>query len=419
MKAGRGVRMARLFGRLLGFERTIIEGVEFDRCALVVRCRPASRAASRCGVCGRRSAGYDQGSGVREWRALDAGSFRVVIRAVALRVRCVEHGVVAAAVPWARHGARHTIGFEDQVAWLACEASKTAVCELMRTSWRTVGAICERVLRDGQERFGDRLDGLSRIGIDEISFRRGQRYLTVVVCHQTGRLVWAAEGRDTKTLTRFFDALGTTRAAQITHVSADMGSWIHKAVAVAVPHAESCIDPFHVVALATDALDQVRRDVWNEARRAGDKQGARWLKGARWALWKNPENLTELQGGKLALIKQTNEPLYTAYLLKEQLRETLREPDPDRARRQLELWIDWAEESDLAPFQRCAETLASYAERIIATIRHRLTNARVEAVNTTLRLLVRRAYGFHSAHAMIALAMLKLGGYRPNLPSTA
>jgi transposase len=159
---------------------------------------------------------------VREWRALDAGSFGVVIQAVALRVRCVEHGVVAAAVPWARHGARHTIGFEDPVAWLACEASKTAVCELMRTSWRTVGAICERVLRDGQERFGDRLDALSRIGIDEISFRRGQRYLTVVVCHQSGRLVWAAEGRDTKTLARFFDALGTSRA--ITHVSADMGS---------------------------------------------------------------------------------------------------------------------------------------------------------------------------------------------------
>jgi transposase len=186
-----------------------------------------------------------------------------------------------------------------------------------------------------------------------------------------------------------------------------------------VPHAETCIDPFHVVALATDALDQVRRDVWNEARRAGDKQGARWLKGARWALWKNPEHLTELQGGKLALIKQTNEPLYTAYLLKEHVRETLREPDPDSARSQLELWIGWAEESGLAPFQRCAETIASYTERILATIRHRLTNARAEAVNTTLRLVMRRAYGFHSTDAMIALAMLKLGGHRPNLPNTA
>lgn len=411
--------MARLFGRLLGFERTVIEGVEFERSMLVVRCRPAARARSRCGVCGRRSSGYDQGSGLREWRALDAGSLRVVIRAVAVRVRCSEHGVVAARVPWARHGARHTIGFEDQVAWLACETSKSAVCELMRTSWRTVGAICERVLADGQARFGDRLDGLSRIGIDEISFRRGHRYLTVVVCHQSGRLVWAEEGRDAKTLQRFFDALGQTRVAQITHVSADMGPWIHKALAAAVPNAETCIDPFHVVALATAALDRVRRDVWNDARRSGDKDGARWLKGARWALWKNPEHLTDLQGAKLELIRQQNEPLYTAYLLKEQLRETLREADPETARRQLDLWISWADQSGLTPFQRCAETIADYRERIVATIRHRLTNARTEAVNTTLRLVVRRAYGFHSARAMIALALLKLGGYRPNLPNTA
>lgn len=413
------MRMARLFGRLLGFERTIIEGVEFDRSVLVVRCRAAARARSRCGVCGRRAPGYDQGSGLREWRALDAGSVRVVIRAVALRVRCREHGVVAARVPWARHGARHTLGFEDQVAWLACETSKTAVCQLMRTGWRTVGAICERVLADGRARFGDRLDGLSRIGIDEISFRTGQRYLTVVVCHQTGRLVWAAEGRDTKTLARFFDALGPERTAAITHVSADMGSWIHRALADQAPHAETCIDPFHVVALATDALDQVRRDVWNDARRAGDRDGARWLKGARWALWKNPERLTDRQASRLELIKHTNEPLYTAYLLKEHLRAVLRQPDAETARAQLAVWIEWAESSGLTSFAKCAATIASYAERIIATIRHRLTNARVEAVNTTLRLVVRRAYGFHSAHAMIALAMLKLGGYRPELPNTA
>lgn len=413
------MRVARLFGRLLGFERTIVEGVEFDRSTLVVRCRPALRDRSRCGLCGRRAPGYDQGSGLREWRALDAGSLQVVIRAVAVRVECSEHGVVAARVPWARHGARHTLGFEDQVAWLACETSKSAVCELMRTSWRTVGSICERVLRDGQARFGDRLDGLSRIGIDEISFRRGQRYLTVVVCHQTGRLVWAAEGRDIKTLGRFFDALGETRAAQITHVSADMGSWIHTVLASSVPNAQTCIDPFHVVALATEALDQVRRDVWNDARRAGDSDGARWLKGARWALWKNPEHLTDLQGAKLELIKQQNEPLYSAYLLKEQLRETLHQADPETAEQQLTLWIEWASTSGLEPFVRCAQTISEHAERIVATIRYRLTNARVEAVNTTLRLVVRRAYGFHSAQAMIALAMLKLGGYRPNLPNTA
>jgi transposase len=241
----------------------------------------------------------------------------------------------------------------------------------------------------------------------------------VVVCHQTGRLVWASEGRDAKTVAAFFAALGAERTAQITHISCDMGSWIHTAVATHAPQAIVCVDPFHVVALASDALDQVRREVWNQARRAGDRDGARWLKGARWALWKNPEHLTTRQAAKLELIEQTNRPLYRAYLLKEQLRAVFHEPNPSRAARRLDVWIGWAATSDLEPFERCAETLNTFNEQIVATLRHGLTNARIEAVNTTLRLIVRRAYGFHSANAMIALVMLKLGGYRPVLPNTA
>lgn len=120
-----------------------------------------------------------------------------------------------------------------------------------------------------------------------------------------------------------------------------------------------------------------------------------------------------------ALIRQTNQPLFTAYLLKEQLREALRETDPDLAADRLEVWIGWAATSGLEPFQKTAETISGYFHRIVNTIRYGLTNARIEAVNTTLRLVVRRAYGFHSAQAMIALAMLKLGGYRPELPTTA
>lgn len=295
------MRMASVFGRLLGFEKTVVEGVEFDGEALVVRCRPAKRQASRCGVCGQRSAGYDQGSGERLWRALDFGSTQVFIRARAVRVRCPEHGVVAARVPWARHGGRHTTGFEDQVGWLACEVSRAAACQLLRVSWRTVGAICERLLADGRIRSGDGLDGLQQIGIDEISYRVGQRYLTVVVDHASNRLVWAAEGRDARTVEAFFALLGPERTSRITHISADMGSWIHAAVGRVAPRAETCIDPFHVVSLATDALDEVRRDVWNHARRSGDPDGARWLKGARWALWKNPERLTGRQATKLEL----------------------------------------------------------------------------------------------------------------------
>ena len=133
---------------------------------------------------------------------MDFAATQVVIRSRAIRVRGREHGVVARWVPWARHGARHTTGFEDQVAWFATERSKTAVVELMRVGWGTVGAICERVLADGIAARPDRLDGLQRIGVDEISYRKGQRYVTVVVDHDTGRLVWCYPGRDAATLDR-------------------------------------------------------------------------------------------------------------------------------------------------------------------------------------------------------------------------
>jgi transposase len=174
-------------------------------------------------------------------------------------------------VPWARHGVGHTRDFDETVAWLATQCSKTAVVESMRIAWRTVRAIVARVSADIDARV-DRLAGLRRIGIDEISYKRGHRYLTVVVDHDSGALVWAAPGRDEATLRRFVDALGVERAGQITHVSADAADSIAKVVAERWPHALRCADAFHVVAWATDALAEVRRQAWNEARGAVDQR---------------------------------------------------------------------------------------------------------------------------------------------------
>jgi transposase len=410
------VRGGSVFARLLGLRRAVVEGVRVDEEGLVVRVRPRGRDVSRCGVCGRRAPGYDRGEGRRRWRALDLGTRKALLEAAAPRVECRQHGVVVARLPWARHGSWFTREFEEQVAWLATHCSKSAVCELMRISWPSVGRIIERVVAEQSFRRGDPLLGLQRIGIDELSYRKGQRYITVVVCHDSGRLVWAANGRDRKTVECFFETLGPERCARLELVSSDMGDWITRVVGERCPTATLCLDPFHVVALASDALDEVRREVWNEARRAGDASGARWLKGARWALWKRPERLTERQRAKLQTIEQVNRRLFRAYLLKEQLRVVFHEPDTAAAIALLDTWLAWARRCRIASFVKLAKTIKEHYQGIVATLTHRLSNARTEAINTTLRLICRRAYGFHSADALIALAMLTVGGLRPALP---
>lgn len=157
------------------------------------------------------------------------------------RVNCRAHGVTVAWVPWARHGAGNTRAFDDQVAWLVTHTSKTAVVELMCIAWRTVGAIAARVVVKAQELCGP-FDGLERIGIDEISYRRCHKYLMVVVDHDTGRLVWAKAGHDRATLQAFFDALRGKRAAKIGLISADEAEWIGECATTNCENAVLCLD---------------------------------------------------------------------------------------------------------------------------------------------------------------------------------
>jgi len=325
--------------------------------------------------------------------------------------------VIAAQVPWARHGAGHTYAFDDTAAWLVTHCSKSAVRDLLRVAWRTVGSIVTRVVADAEAKT-DRFANLRRIGIDEISYKRGHRYLTVVVDHDTGVLLWAHPGRDQKTLEEFFDRLGVERCAAITLVSADAAEWIANVVGVRCKNAELCLDPFHIVQWATKALDEVRREVWNAARRNGQKAKAKELKGARFALWKNPEDLTEGQAAKLASIAVTNQRLYRAYLLKEQLRQVFALKGAGGIAL-LDAWLKWARRCQIPSFVKLAKSITEHRTGIEAALTHGLSNARVESVNTKLRLLTRIAFGFRSPDALVALAMLDLGGLCPPLPGRA
>ncbi|OKH84840.1 transposase [Mycobacterium sp. ST-F2] len=427
------MRNASLWRAVLGVQNTVIEDIEYDEGAqtVVAHVRPR-RSRGRCGTCGKRASWYDQGQGRRRWRTLDLGTIEVFLEADAPRVHCPTHGPTVRQVPWARHGAGHTHGFDQQVAWLAIHCSKRAITELMRIAWRTVGSIIARVWADTAAGI-DPFAGLARIGIDEISYKRGHKYLTVVVDHDSGRLVWASPGRDRATVRAFFDALeasGAGRCAQITHVSADGAGWIADVVDECCPDAVRCADPFHVVSWANEALDEVRRAAWNTARKAGQTRSHGWARGrrvtvatgdakalrrSRYALWKNPENLTERQQVKLAWIAKTDRRLYRGYLLKEALRTIFKLP-VDEATDALDRWVSWARRCRIESFVLLQQRITRQRPQILASIEHGLSNGLVESVNTKIRLLTRIAYGFATAEPLIALAMLSLGGHPPALP---
>jgi transposase len=424
------VRDKSVWQQAFGLERAVIEGVGFDDEAevVVVSVRPVARERGRCGLCGYRSPAYDHGEGRRRWRALDLGTTKVVIEADAPRVRCRVHGVTVARVPWARHDAGHTRDFDDYAAWLAVHLSKSAATRLLRIAWRTVGAIVARVNADIETRV-DRLAGLRRIGIDEVSYKKHHHYLTVVVDHDTGRLVWAAPGHDEATLSRFFDALGPQRAAQLTHITADMAGWIAAVVDRRATGAVRVADAFHIVAWALDALDVERRRAWNHAtgrRHAHPVTGygakstgtARAFKRSRYALWKNPDRLTARQHAQLAWIAKTDPRLHRAYLLKEGLRYAFTIKGA-AGRDALDKWISWARRCRIPAFVDLQRRIVKHRAAIDAALDSKLSNGLVESLNTKIRLLTRVAFGFHDPQALTALALLKLGGHQPALPGRA
>lgn len=411
----------RLLARTLGVDAKSVrvENIDLVDENVEIHLRPRIQHRWRCPHCHDRRPGYDSGR-ERRWRALDFGRAKVFVIARVPRVACPEHGVVVAAVPWARHGARHTLAFEQLAAWCAVEMSATAAGRLLRCTWRTVGQIIARVVADLDG--DDLLEGVTRIGIDEISYRRHYRYLLVVVDHDRRRLIHAVDRANPVSLNGFFDLLGEERTQAITHVSADGAPWIARTVKQRCPNATMCADTFHVVKWAGDALDQVRHDIWNEVRerryqgRRNARGEAKVLNDARWALWKKPENLNDTERARLDYIAATHPRLHRAWALKEGLRVAVTGTGPG-AVQALDRWVAWAQRSRLAPFVRLARRIREYRSAIVATIEHGLTNALVESFNTKIRLITRRAFGFHNVAALIALARLTLSGQRPELPT--
>jgi transposase len=397
------VRVTTLLRSLLGLEETRVLDVNFDELGLVIDVAPTWRRG-RCSECGQVCPGYDRDRG-RRWRHLDLAGMTLHLRYDTRRVDCPRCGVKVERVPWAETSSWFTRPFEDHVGYLAQRSDKTTVSDIMRVAWDTVGTIIQRVVARRQR--PDVLDGLTHIGVDELSYRRHHEYITVVVDHKRGHVVWAHPGKNADTLKAFFDELGTERCAKLEAVTIDMSGAYIKAVTECSPQAQIIFDRFHVQRLVQDAVDEVRRD---EVRAAPSAEEGKELKGTRWALLKSFWNLSLFDSARLAMLQRDNKRLYRAYLLKEALVGVLDCRSESLARQKLDEWVRWARRSRLDPFKRVAATIREHADGILAYVRSGLSNGRTEGLNGKARTITRRSFGFHSAHGLIALLKLCCSG---------
>jgi len=405
------MRATSLLRAVLGMEHTRVTGVELDETAVIIDVAPTTRVA-RCASCGCRARHvYD--ARPRTWRHLDLAGVEVRLRYRLRRVECAECGVTTELVPWAEHAVGFTREFEDVVAFLAQRMDKTSISELMGIGWETVGRIIERVVARRDR--GDPLEGLTHVGIDELSYRRHHEYVTVVTDLKRSRVVWVAPGKNADTVRSFFEKLGDERAARLELVAIDMSGAYIEAVCEKAPHARLVFDRFHVQRLAHDALDKVRREQVRELR-SDDPDAAKILKRTRFALQKNPWNLTQPEHERLALVQHHNHPLYRAYLLKETLADILDHRQPNVARRRLTDWCAWAVRSRLEPFRKVAATVRTHIEGILGYVATRWSTAVSEGLNGKIRTITRRSYGFHDVSSLIAMIFLCCSGITIPLP---
>jgi transposase len=416
----------------------VIEGANFDDSgSLILQGRQPKRKRYRCPVCGRKAYFYDKGRGKRQWRHLDMGSTKVFIESESSRVSCPKHGVLTEKVDWARHNSGFTYDFENTVAWLTLHSTMSTIACLMRIAWNTVGAIVKRVHEEIREKRGSLFNGLRRIGIDETSYKKGHKYMTVIVNHDTGGLIWAKAGYGKAVLEEFFQNLTEEQREGIEQVSADGAGWIAETVEKWCKNAQRCIDPFHVVQWANGKLDEVRRTAWQEAKREvrnkntktprgrprkgteKKKKGeAETIKGARYPLSKNPENLKGSQQATLEMISKSNPKLFRGYLLKEKLRLVFQHPFA-KAKEELEEWLAWAQRCRIPQFVELREKIKRHFEAILSSVKFGLSNARIEAINNKIKVSIRMAYGFRNIENMLALVMLRCSGVNLTLPGRA
>lgn len=412
------------------------------QCHLKVHIELYKSEKGRCPFCRRKCQGYDTPSYKRVWRHLDLGGIITELQMDSCRVYCKDHGVHLEAVPFAYEGSEFTRDFDLTAAYFGKEVSKSFVSDYMRIAWKTVGNCISRARNDLDPDLKRRLDNLVNIGIDETAYKSGLKYITVIVNHDTNEVVWLHKDHGKEVLKLFFEQLNDDQKASIKAISGDGARWIDECIEEYVPSITRCTDAYHSVSWANDALDDVRAEAWHrvndelkkihskkyskgrpnkdDKERERIKQAKKYassIKNSRYALGKNPEHLTDNQEARLEMIAEAEPRLFKAYRLKEDLRIILHLKDASEAEELFDSWLWRASHSKIKPFVELSRKIRRHKQHILNTIELGLSNARIEAVNNKIKLIIRRSYDFRNMDNMFDMIYLSCSNILIPLPN--
>jgi transposase len=464
-------------------------GISYEFDELVAHVRPYQRMQCMCPCCKVKRPIYDHKAKHEvTWRGPDWAGMHITLLYQPVRINCPVCGVKTEYIPWQDGDSHFLATFNNEVAYMALNTPKTVVAQFFGISWETVGNCIKAVHSRLEPSVDSRLKGVRRIAVDETSYEKGHKYITVVYDLDKNQVIWLHKGHSEEVFSLFCEALDPEDMLNMEVVAGDGARWIDSCKKRYFPNAIRCVDFFHIVSWITAAMDRVRIDASNHAqeeleRRSKEyenrkkqmilqwkqmhkayleaqklistnahKRGRRSnellaaiqlvdefektygkdstedeiqlteeqkeeldrlkvkagdLKQSKYVFGKNPENLTQRQIDKLNLIRVSNEDVYRAYMLKEQLRAIVHMKDPDLAEAEIDNWKHDTEASGIAPFVELAEKIGRHKENILNAIRLQVNSAKSEATNTTIKAIIIAARGFRNLNNLYALVYLR------------
>jgi len=414
------VRIETLLNKCLPLKSFVYSNVRLEegknKDSIVVTIRPRKNGVVLCSCCSKECPVYDHLT-VREFDFVPLWNIRVVFEYQMRRVKCPAHGVKVEKVPWASGKSHTTHAFQLFLAQWARKLSWKETAETFGSCWDTVYRSVKMVVNYGLAHRS--LDGITAIGVDEVQYKKGHKYITLVYQIDAGirRLIYVGKDRTTKTLLRFFFEFGKERTALLKFICSDMWSPYLKVIRKKAPQALNILDRFHIVGHLTKAVNQVRVDEVKKLKQDGYDESV--LRHTKYCFLKNPENLTDKQQVKLDDVLEYDLKSVRAYLLKESFQLFWNYTSPYWAEWFLEKWCERAMRSRLEPIKKFVKTIRNHQPLIMNWFKAKkqYSSGVVEGLNRKVNLVTRKAFGFRS-YEVLKIALFHTMGDLPEPEST-